>query len=71
MRLSILILLHIKFNSLNLAYALLKFSLIDCQIELAKILLNEGQSHLFNHWPDPGAEDEKKKGFFDQVSTRM
>ncbi|XP_020108847.1 UDP-sugar pyrophosphorylase isoform X1 [Ananas comosus] len=38
------------------------------QIELAKILLNEGQSHLFNHWPDPGAEDEKKKGFFDQVA---
>ncbi|KAJ0965576.1 hypothetical protein J5N97_026714 [Dioscorea zingiberensis] len=38
------------------------------QIELAKMLLSEGQSHLFSHWPEPGVDDDKKKGFFDQVA---
>ncbi|XP_068658802.1 UDP-sugar pyrophosphorylase [Aristolochia californica] len=38
------------------------------QIELAKILLGEGQSHLFSQWSDPGVEDEEKKNFFDQVA---
>ncbi|KAL6603544.1 hypothetical protein ACP70R_043905 [Stipagrostis hirtigluma subsp. patula] len=37
------------------------------EVELAKMLLNEGQMHLFEHWPEPGVEDEKKRGFFDQV----
>lgn len=37
------------------------------QIELAKVLLEMGQSHLFEHWADPGVDDEEKKGFFDQV----
>ncbi|CAN6268294.1 unnamed protein product [Urochloa humidicola] len=37
------------------------------EAELAKMLLNEGQMHLFEHWPEPGADDDKKKGFFDQV----
>ncbi|XP_043708607.1 UDP-sugar pyrophosphorylase-like [Telopea speciosissima] len=37
-------------------------------IELAKILLDMGQSHLFEHWPEPGVDDEDKKGFFDQVA---
>ncbi|KAG0485257.1 hypothetical protein HPP92_009336 [Vanilla planifolia] len=37
------------------------------QIELAKGLLNEGQSHLFAHWPGPGVDDEKKTSFFNQV----
>uniref|UniRef100_M8BEG3 UTP-monosaccharide-1-phosphate uridylyltransferase n=1 Tax=Aegilops tauschii TaxID=37682 RepID=M8BEG3_AEGTA len=38
------------------------------QVELAKMLLNEGQGHLFEHWPEPGVHDDKKKNFFDQVS---
>jgi UDP-sugar pyrophosphorylase len=37
------------------------------QVELAKMLLNEGQMHLFEHWPEPGVDDDKKKSFFDQV----
>lgn len=37
------------------------------EIELAKMLLSEGQSHLFAHWPEPGVDDEKKKNFFEQV----
>ncbi|ONI34576.1 hypothetical protein PRUPE_1G488700 [Prunus persica] len=40
------------------------------QIELAKILLETGQSHLFEHWTEPGVDDEEKKAFFDQV-TRL
>jgi UDP-sugar pyrophosphorylase len=31
------------------------------------MLLNEGQMHLFEHWPEPGVDDDKKKSFFDQV----
>ncbi|XP_077236450.1 UDP-sugar pyrophosphorylase-like isoform X1 [Tasmannia lanceolata] len=38
------------------------------QIELAKMLLDEGQSHIFVHWLEPGVDDEEKKGFFDQVA---
>ncbi|KAG0515988.1 hypothetical protein BDA96_10G324800 [Sorghum bicolor] len=37
------------------------------EVELAKMLLNEGQIHLFEHWPEPGVDDDKKRGFFDQV----
>jgi UDP-sugar pyrophosphorylase len=37
------------------------------EVELAKMLLNEGQVHLFQHWPEPGVEDDKKEGFFKQV----
>lgn len=37
------------------------------QIELAKMLVEMGQSHLFDHWAEPGFDDEEKKGFFDQV----
>ncbi|AQK66786.1 UDP-sugar pyrophosphorylase-like [Zea mays] len=37
------------------------------EVELAKMLLNEGQIHLFEHWPEPGIDDDKKRGFFDQV----
>ncbi|XXG40701.1 hypothetical protein AAC387_Pa01g1351 [Persea americana] len=40
------------------------------QIELAKMLLDEGQSHLFAHWSEPGVDDEEKKIFFDQI-TRL
>uniref|UniRef100_A0A0E0CKG3 Uncharacterized protein n=1 Tax=Oryza meridionalis TaxID=40149 RepID=A0A0E0CKG3_9ORYZ len=35
-------------------------------VELAKLLLSEGQSHLFEHWPEPGVDDDKKRNFFDQ-----
>ncbi|KAH1065208.1 hypothetical protein J1N35_030195 [Gossypium stocksii] len=38
------------------------------QIELAKMLLDLRQSHLFQHWPEPGVEDERKKAFFAQVA---
>uniref|UniRef100_A0A0E0CKG5 Uncharacterized protein n=1 Tax=Oryza meridionalis TaxID=40149 RepID=A0A0E0CKG5_9ORYZ len=27
---------------------------------------SEGQSHLFEHWPEPGVDDDKKRNFFDQ-----
>ncbi|CAD6335526.1 unnamed protein product [Miscanthus lutarioriparius] len=37
------------------------------EVGLAKMLLNEGQIHLFEHWPEPGVDDDKKRGFFDQV----
>ncbi|KAF3447050.1 hypothetical protein FNV43_RR12230 [Rhamnella rubrinervis] len=38
------------------------------QIELAKLLLETGQSHLFQHWAEPGVDDEEKKAFFDQIA---
>ncbi|KAL7176325.1 hypothetical protein ACSBR2_029799 [Camellia fascicularis] len=38
------------------------------QIEMAKMLLEMGQSHLFEHWPEPGIEDDEKRAFFDQVA---
>ncbi|KAJ6823482.1 UDP-sugar pyrophosphorylase isoform X2 [Iris pallida] len=38
------------------------------QIELARMLLLEGQTHLFAHWPEAGVDDQNKKSFFEQVS---
>ncbi|GFY85569.1 UDP-sugar pyrophosphorylase [Actinidia rufa] len=38
------------------------------QIELAKMLLEMGQSHLFEHWPEPGVDDDEKKAFLNQVA---
>ncbi|KAL0360291.1 UNVERIFIED_CONTAM: UDP-sugar pyrophosphorylase [Sesamum radiatum] len=38
------------------------------QVELAKMLLEMNQSHLFEHWPEPGVEDDEKRAFFDQVA---
>ncbi|XP_058189754.1 UDP-sugar pyrophosphorylase isoform X2 [Rhododendron vialii] len=38
------------------------------QIELGKMLLEMGQSHLFEHWPESGVDDEQKRAFFDQVA---
>ncbi|KAG5525132.1 hypothetical protein RHGRI_031715 [Rhododendron griersonianum] len=32
------------------------------------MLLEMGQSHLFEHWPEPGVDDEQKRAFFDQVA---
>ncbi|KAK2390414.1 UTP-monosaccharide-1-phosphate uridylyltransferase [Trifolium repens] len=37
------------------------------QQELVKMLLNNGQDHLFNNWPTPGVDDDEKKAFFDQL----
>ncbi|XAR62855.1 UTP--glucose-1-phosphate uridylyltransferase [Bertholletia excelsa] len=37
------------------------------QIELAKTLLESKQSHLFEHWSEPGVDDGEKKSFFNQV----
>ncbi|KAK9072628.1 hypothetical protein SSX86_009063 [Deinandra increscens subsp. villosa] len=38
------------------------------QVELAKKLLEIGQGHLFEDWPDPGVEDDEKISFIDQVA---
>ncbi|KAL5737397.1 hypothetical protein ACOSP7_030158 [Xanthoceras sorbifolium] len=38
------------------------------QIELAKMLIEMGQSHLFEHWPEPGIDDEEKRALLDQVA---
>ncbi|KAF7829793.1 UDP-sugar pyrophosphorylase-like [Senna tora] len=38
------------------------------QVELAKMLLEMGQSHLFQHWAEPGVDDDQKKSFFEQVA---
>ncbi|CAH9128460.1 unnamed protein product [Cuscuta epithymum] len=37
-------------------------------VELAKMLFEAGQSHLFQHWPMPGVDDDKKLAFFHQVA---
>lgn len=37
------------------------------EFELAKMLLDEGQMHLFEQWPEPGVDDDKKRSFFEQV----
>ncbi|KAK6131485.1 hypothetical protein DH2020_034771 [Rehmannia glutinosa] len=36
--------------------------------QLAKMLLEMNQSHLFEHLPEPGVEDDEKREFFDQVA---
>ncbi|KAL4301149.1 hypothetical protein HN51_052562 [Arachis hypogaea] len=47
------------------------FSLLSPkQQELAKMLLDNGQEHVFRDWPGPGVDDDKKKAFIDQV-TRL
>nr|XP_027091864.1 UDP-sugar pyrophosphorylase-like [Coffea arabica] len=37
------------------------------QVELAKMLIEMEQSHLFEQWPEPGVEDDEKRAFFDQI----
>ncbi|KZV23187.1 UDP-sugar pyrophosphorylase-like [Dorcoceras hygrometricum] len=37
-------------------------------VVLAKTLLGLNQSHLFEHWPEPGISDEEKLTFFDQIA---
>uniref|UniRef100_A0A7N0V1U0 UTP-monosaccharide-1-phosphate uridylyltransferase n=1 Tax=Kalanchoe fedtschenkoi TaxID=63787 RepID=A0A7N0V1U0_KALFE len=45
------------------------FSVLSpAQIELAKMLVEMGQSHLFRDWPDPGVDDQEKLAFFDQIT---
>lgn len=31
------------------------------------MLLDLNQTHLFEHWPEPGVEDDEKRAFFEQV----
>ncbi|KAK4481326.1 hypothetical protein RD792_012211 [Penstemon davidsonii] len=38
------------------------------QVQLAKMLLEMNQSHLFEHWPELGVNDDDKLAFFDQVA---
>ncbi|KAK3043699.1 hypothetical protein RJ639_000115 [Escallonia herrerae] len=38
------------------------------QVELAKMLVEMGQGHLFDNWPEPGVEDDDKRAFLDQVA---
>ncbi|CAK9160368.1 unnamed protein product [Ilex paraguariensis] len=38
------------------------------QIVLAKMLIEMGQSHLFEEWPEPGVDDDEKRAFFDQLA---
>ncbi|KAI7733508.1 hypothetical protein M8C21_028776, partial [Ambrosia artemisiifolia] len=33
------------------------------QVELVNMLLDMGQEHLFQDWPDPGVDDDQKIGF--------
>ncbi|CAI9115534.1 OLC1v1016456C6 [Oldenlandia corymbosa var. corymbosa] len=37
------------------------------QVELANMLIEMEQSHLFEHWPEPGIDDDEKRAFFDQI----
>lgn len=37
------------------------------QVELAKMLIELEQSHMFEQWPEPGVEDDEKRAFFDQI----
>ncbi|XP_050226244.1 UDP-sugar pyrophosphorylase-like [Mercurialis annua] len=38
------------------------------QIKLAKMLMEMRQDHLFEHWSEPGVDDEQKKSLFQQVA---
>lgn len=42
--------------------------MIYVQIELGKMLLEIGQAHLFQHWPDPGVDDYHKLALLSQVN---
>lgn len=37
------------------------------QVKLAQMLVEMGQTHLFQHWPDAGVDDDLKRSFFEQV----
>ncbi|KAL9250610.1 UDP-sugar pyrophosphorylase-like protein [Drosera capensis] len=36
-------------------------------VKLEEMLVEMGQSHVFEHWPELGFHDEEKRGFFDQL----
>ncbi|XP_062115865.1 UDP-sugar pyrophosphorylase-like [Humulus lupulus] len=38
------------------------------QVEIAKTLLELGQTHLFEHWAEPGVDDDEKRALFDQLT---
>ncbi|KAG6542802.1 hypothetical protein Mapa_015706 [Marchantia paleacea] len=42
--------------------------LSSLQTKLARMLMEEGQAHLFTNWPLPGDRDVDKLRFFDQVA---
>ncbi|KAI6690986.1 hypothetical protein NL676_027814 [Syzygium grande] len=44
------------------------FVLSPDQVELAKLLVEMGQNHVFEHWADPGVDDDRKNAFFEQVA---
>ncbi|KAG5612021.1 hypothetical protein H5410_023302 [Solanum commersonii] len=44
------------------------FLLSSQQVELAKVLIEMEQSHLFQHWAEPGVDDDEKRAFFDQIA---
>ncbi|KAL8198015.1 hypothetical protein R6Q57_029934 [Mikania cordata] len=54
------------FSSPNLQKNLSIFS--ADQVKLVKMLLEMGQEHLFEDWPDPGVDDDEKKCLIDQVA---
>lgn len=31
------------------------------------MLLDLNQAHLFEHWPEPGVDDDEKRAFLEQV----
>ncbi|KAL9251033.1 UDP-sugar pyrophosphorylase-like protein [Drosera capensis] len=37
-------------------------------VKLGEMLVEMGQSHVFEHWPELGVDDEEKRGFFDQIA---
>lgn len=51
----------------NVRWCWFKFLYLYVQIELGKMLLELGQGHLFEHWPDPGVDDDDKRSVLDQV----
>ncbi|EPS61447.1 hypothetical protein M569_13348 [Genlisea aurea] len=38
------------------------------QVELAKGLLDLNQAHLFQHWDEPGVEDDEKRALLEQIT---
>lgn len=36
---------------------------------LYKLLIDLGQTHIFDSWPATGTDDDKKRNFFEQVRT--
>lgn len=43
--------------------------LSETELQLARLLINLGQTHLFDEWEPPGTSDPAKHAFFEQVPT--